>query len=310
MPMGKRYAQFRHCNKVFFVVALLGAIGFGAFSGAIAGEASEQVESNNEVGEKVVGPFQMEGTVKDALTKLTNTSGVPIEFAEGVELQEREHLASSTSLVLKNTTVRGILEILLMGSRMTYSEHQGEILIELAKSDFGADFPHKPKEGLEVVMVVEFDTRQNIFYSGISGAEFWFKIRQVHRFDEPRKPEIEYLTLRKRSAELDCYHNLQISITGQGDSANEAVKSFDSTIKEKNKFILCGPANAVSTQGTQLENFWGSITHDRFFIIPFSEENLRNIDERYTSWSRAKQKTSPDHPNSNPGNLQHDPDVN
>lgn len=249
--------------------------------------ASAKADDEQDPGEKALGKFYIDGSVKEGLAKLTKTSGVSIELADGVVEAAAAHLASPIMIATRNTTVNGVLETLLMGSRMAYTPEGDKIVISLAEIKIGEGFREKKDGGPDVVMVLEFARREKIFYSGISGADFWFTIKEVKRFDEPQDPEIECRTLRKRSVDLDRYHQLQISIRGRGNSVDKAVKAFDEAIKGRDRFIVASSAAACSTTGTLFENFWGSMAHESLRLFAYSKENLARIDDLYIEMKKA-----------------------
>ncbi len=130
-------------------------------------------------------------------------------------------------------------------------------------------------------MVLEFVERNTRRYSGVTGAEFWFTIKEVKKFDGPEKPNFVSKTLKGRSADLNDHNQLQIVIEDIRGRADDAVDAFDESIKGKTKFIIATSADACCFTGTQVDKFWGSMRHESVYIVPFSKRNLAKIDELY-----------------------------
>ena len=150
----------------------------------------------------------------------------------------------------------------------------------------------KKEGGPHVVMVVTLHKRSSIYFSGIGGEDFWFKIQKVHRFHCPEREDLRAEAfshlMRDRAANLKAHHMIQVEVRGPADAIEPQVQAMAEATEGHELLIIACPVGACSFTGTQVDGFWGSITKGNLCVLPFTEENLANIDELYAKWRKTK----------------------
>ena len=272
--------------------------------------AAPPLMADADPADRRLGSFSVDKTtVAAAIAKLSKASGVPIELAPGVEKAMAAELAKPIQMVLRSTTVGRVLDILLMGSKMTAVSKGGKIVIRLVDGPVGDGIGEgiaKADEAPDAVLVATFRQRDRISYSGTEGAVYWFEITAVKRFDRSKAalPEGDaksyassFAELKKRSLTLDRYHLLEVPLTyrGAGALAKAKLARLDRLLEVGRSYIVATSTTVVFSPmlGTVRPKKWGQVPGLGTHVFPFSDEALRGIDARFVAARKAHPKEEP-----------------
>lgn len=264
-------------------------------------------QAEEDPGAVRLGQFSVKDlATRDAIAQLAKQAGVTIRFAPGVEAAEAKALAQPVTMVMRGSSVRQLLEIMLQGSSMLAKVHEGAILISSTAARAGegqavGGLAKKDPAGPDCVLVVEFAKRDGISYGPMRGAVLWFKVIAVMRLIKATKvsPQrqrfyaVEYPTLVKRSTALDRYRWLEVNAEHFRDSA-----AGKATLARLSKGLVVGQRYVLARTstvgmsamaGTVRDGKWGRVRAQGLHRFPDGQATLDDIDALFIK-ARAAHK--------------------
>ena len=144
----------------------------------------------------------------------------------------------------------------------------------------------KKNGGPHVVMIVNLRGRDGFHYSGYRGENFWFNIQEVPRYLNPRPEdnrwELFFQAMQEQAKDLEGNHQIKLEL----HAFDDRIQRVEKAIKGHDKLIFAYTPSDFAFASLMAKHDWGFVNYEDLCILPFTKENMTNIDELYMEWRK------------------------